>query len=522
MRKLLVIVGLLAILGVSQAQTLVFGGSGLPVSMNAATDGNSLTVMYQVLENLVAVEPGGTELVPGLATEWSSNEDGTVWTFTLREGVTFQDGTPFNAEAVKFNIDRWNDPNFEFGFRDEGVQYEAWGYVFGGFLGDEAAIVTEANAVDEYTLELVLANPMGFLPAALSSSYFGIHSPAAIQEAGADYGTPAVGAVGTGPFQFSEWVDGSQVSLTRSEDYWGEPAGVEQLVFRGIEDPTARLAELQAGSIDIAVNLSPDDAETIAGDANLETVTAEQNLNIGYIGLHQDNSPFESVEVRRAVAHAIDWNELVSAFFGEGAQVASQFIPPGLIGYSEDLEPYAYDPEMAQQLLSEAGSEGGFSTQFWYMPVSRPYFPSAEPVASAAASYLADIGIEAELQTEDWGTYLDDNNTGKFPIYMLGWSADYADPDNFVYTFFGGEEGIRNFGWDNAEVRDLLDQARQEPDEAARAELYGQINQIIYDEVPAIPVVHNPVLNAVRTGVEGFLPSPLGSTVPFSNITKAN
>ena len=92
--------------------------------------------------------------MPGLATEWSSNEDGTVWTFTLREGVTFQDGTPFNAEAVKFNIDRWNDPNFEFGFRDEGVQYEAWGYVFGGFLGDEAAIVTEANAVDEYTLEL--------------------------------------------------------------------------------------------------------------------------------------------------------------------------------------------------------------------------------------------------------------------------------------------------------------------------------------------------------------------------------
>ena len=520
MRKLLMLVALLA-LGLGSAQTLVFGGSGLPVSLNAATDGNSLTVSYQILENLVAVEPGGTELQPGLATEWSSNEDGTVWTLTLREGVTFHDGTPFNAEAAKFNIDRWNDPAFEYGFRDEGVQYEAWGYVFGGFLGDEAAVLSEANVVDETTLELVLSKPMGFLPAALSSSYFGLHSPTAVQEAGADYGTPSVGAVGTGPFQFVEWVDGSQVVLERFENYWGEPAGVERLVFRGIEDPTARLAELQAGSIDIAVNLSPDDAETIANAPNLEVVTAEQNLNIGYIGFHQSNEPLQNLEVRRAIAHAVDWNEVVNAFFGEGAQVASQFIPPGLIGYSEDLEPYAYDPEMAQQLLSDAGFADGFSTQFWYMPVSRPYFPSAEPVASAVASYMADIGIQSELQTEDWGTYLDDNNTGKFPIYMLGWSADYADPDNFVYTFFGAEEGQRNFGWDNQEVTQLLDQARQEPDEAARAELYGQINQLIHDQVPAIPVVHNPVLNAVRSGVEGFEPSPLGSTVPFAAITKS-
>ncbi len=525
MKKLLVVTLLLFLgvgLSVSSAQTLVFGGSGLPVSLDDATDGNSLTAAYQIAENLVSVEPGGTELQPGLATEWSSNEDGTVWTFKLREGVTFQDGTPFNAEAVKFNIDRWNDPDFEYGFRDEGKIYEAWGYVFGGYLGDEAAVVKEAKVIDETTLELDLNKPMGFLPAAMSSSYFGIHSPTAVKKAGADYGQPAVGSVGTGPFQFVEWVDGSQLTLERYPDYWGEPAKVERLVFRGIEDSTARLAELQAGSIDIAVNLSPDDAQTIEDDPNLEAVTADSNLNIGYIGFHQANKPLDNLKVRQAIVHAVDWNEVVNAFFGDGAQVASQFIPPGLLGYSDDLEPYSYDPEMAKQLLSEAGVEGGFSTQMWYMPVSRPYFPSAEPVASAVASYLADIGIQAELQTEDWGTYLDDNNTGKFPIYMLGWSADYADPDNFVYTFFGSQEGVRNFGWDNAKVRNLLDQARQEPDEDTRAELYRQINQIIYDQVPAIPVDHNPVLNAVRTGVEGFTPSPLGSTVPFSTISKSN
>lgn len=519
MRKLLMLLALLA-LGLGSAQTLVFGGSGLPVSLNAATDGNSLTVAYQVLENLVGVEPGGTELIPGLATEWSSNEDATVWTLKLREGVTFQDGTPFNAEAAKFNIDRWNDPAFEYGFRDEGVQYEAWGYIFGGYLGDEAAVLSEVNVINEYTIELVLNQPMGFLPAALSSSYFGLHSPAAVRKAGADYGTPAVGAVGTGPFSFVEWVDGSQVTLERYADYWGEAAGVERLVFRGIEDPTARLAELQAGSIDIAVSLSPDDLETIQGDSNLAVANAESNLNVSYVAFHQSNEPFQDQLIRQAVAHAVDWNEIVAAFFGDNAVVATQFAPPGLLGRDESLQPYEYNPERSRELLAEAGYPDGFSTQLWYMPVSRPYFPSAEPVASAVASYLAEVGIQAELLSEEWGTYLDDYQTGKFPMYLLGWSADFADPDNFLYTFFNGTQQQDYLGWDSPEIADLLVQARQEPDEAARTELYGQINTIIHDQVPSIPVAHNSVLNAVRVGIEGFQPSPLGSTVPFNTITK--
>jgi peptide/nickel transport system substrate-binding protein len=520
MKRSLMVVGTFLALGAAGAQTLVFGGSGLPVSMNSATDGNSLTVMYQVLENLIFVEPGGTELQPGLATEWESSDDGTVWTFTLREGVTFHDGTPFNAEAAKFNFDRWNDPEFEFGFRDEGVQYEAWGYVFGGYLGDEAAVLEEATVVDEYTLELTLSQPMGFLPAALSSSYFGLHSPAAIREAGADYGTPSVGAVGTGPFEFVEWIDGNQVVLERYADYWGEPAGVERLVFRGIEDPTARLAELQAGSIDIAVNLSPDDVVTIENDPNLEVATAESNLNVGYLAMHQSNEPFESQLIRQAVAHAIDWNEIVAAFFGEDAVVATQFVPPGLIGRDESLEPYEYNPERARELLAEAGYPDGFETELWYMPVSRPYFPSPEPIAAAMASYLADVGIQASLMTQDWGTYLDNYQTGAFPMYMLGWSADFADPDNFVYTFFNGTQQQDYLGWNSPEVAQMLEEARQEPDEETRASMYEEINRLIYEAVPSIPVAHNPVLNAVRVGVEGFEPSPLGSTVPFSTVTK--
>lgn len=520
MKKLMLLLAAL-FLGMSHAQTIVFGQSGLPVSLSAATDGNSLIVHYNILENLVGTKPGTAELEPGLAAEWSANEDSTIWTFKLQEGVSFQDGTPLNAEAVKFNIDRWNDPDFEYGFRDQGAVYEAWGYVFGGFKGDDAAMLKEAKVVDDSTIELHLTRPMSFLPAALSATYFGIHSPEAIKKGGADYGTPAVGAVGTGPFKFVSWTDGQDVTLERNDDYWGEPAKIEKLVFRGIEDPTARLAELQAGTIDIAIDLSPDDRETIEGNSDLQVATSDVNLNVGYLAMHQANKPFDNPLVREAVAHAVDWSEIVAAFFGDDAQVASQFIPPGLFGRDENLKPYTYDPELAKQLLSEAGVADGFKTELWYMPVSRPYFPSPEPVASAIASYLADVGIEAELKTQDWGTYLDNYQTGMFPMYMLGWSADYADPDNFDYTFFNGTQQMDYLGWDNPEIADLLIKAREEPDEAARTELYKQINNIIYEAVPSIPVAHNPVLNATRVGIEGFDPSPLGSQVNFAFVTKS-
>ena len=494
MKKLGAVLATLLVLGLGSAQTLVFGGSGLPVSLDDATDGNSLTVAYQILENLVFVEPGGTELEPGLATEWSSNEDGTVWTFALREGVTFHDGTPFNAEAAKFNIDRWNDPAFEYGFRDEGKTYEAWRYVFGGFAGEETAVLQEARVTGEYTLELTLNNPMGFLPAAFSSSYFGINSPTAIQEVGADYGTPAGGAVGTGPFQFVEWVDGTSVTLERYADYWGEPAGVEQLVFRGIEDPTARLAELQAGSIDMAVSLSPDDLETIEGDDSLEVVTATENLNIGYIGLHQANTPLENQQVRQAVAHAVDWNEVVAAFFGEGATVATQFIPPGLVGFRDDLEPYAYDPAQAEQLLGEAGyprgDDGVRFTLTLQVPSGRAYTDSA----LAVGQYLTDVGVQTEVELQDFSAVFVPNLIAHEagPLFVIGsggatWSplydmADIREPDGATnYTEYANPEWFS--GWERlAETRDA----------AAQQEIVNEMLATFYNDPPWLMMYFQP------------------------------
>ncbi len=500
--------GLLA--GMTSAQTLTYARSGLPVTLDSAdsTDGNSLTVSYQITEPLLLFELGSTEVKPGLATEWSANEDSSVWTFKLREGVTFQDGTEFNAEAVKFNLDRWNDPENEYRFADEGKTYTAWGWVFGGPKGE--GVLDSVEVIDDTTVQLNLTQPVGLLPNMIASSYFGLDSPTAVMEAGADYGTPSVGVVGTGPFKFEEWLEGERVVLSAYDNYWGGEVGFDQLVFRGIEDPTARLAELQAGTVDIAVDLGPDDLSVIESDPNLVRVPGP-SLNVGYIAMNQTNEPLGDVRVRQAIAHAVDWQAIVDAFYGGLGIRATEFIPDAFDWARAGVEGYAYDPELARSLLAEAGFPDGFDTELWYMPVSRPYFPTPEPIASTVATYLADVGINAELMTEDWGIYLDDYQTGKFPMYMLGWSPDYGDPDNYLYTFFG-PSAINDLGWDDPEVRDLLNEARQVTGNEARGDLYAQVTQAVYDDVASIPVAHNSVLYAARQRVQNWTPSPLGST----------
>lgn len=521
MKKLALVLMLSAafMLGLVNAQTLTYARSRLPITLDSsdAQDGNSLTVTYQIVENLVQYELGSTALKPGLATEWSANEDSTVWTFKLREGVTFHDGTPFNAEAVKFNLDRWNDPSHPHHYADEGKTYTPWSWVFGGPVGE--GILDVVEIVDDMTVALHMTGPTGLVPSMVAASYFGLDSPTAVMEAGADYGTPSVGAVGTGPFMFSEWLEGERVVLTANQDYWAGTPGVAELVFRGIEDPTARLAELQAGSVDIAVDLNPDDLSVVEGDDSLVRVPGP-SLNIGYLAMHQANTPLDDLRVRQAIAHAIDWEELVAAFYGELGLRATEHIPPAFDWARGGVPAYEYNVEEAQRLLAEAGYPDGFDTELWYMPVSRPYFPAPEPIAAAMASYLAEVGINASLQTEDWGVYLDNYDTGKYPMYMLGWSPDYGDPDNYLYTFFG-PSAADSLGWPSEEALGYLDGAREATDQAVRGDLYNQLNNLVFNDIPSIPVAHNSVLYAATTAVENWTPSPLGSTEQLFLITKA-
>lgn len=502
---------------------LVYGAGGQPVNLTPGniTDGNSIIVQKQIYNYLTGTAPGTTDPVPELATEWNASEDGLTWTFNLREGVTFHDGTDFDAEAVVFNVNRWWDPEFEYGFRDQGNLYEIWTDLFGGFKGTEESTLAAVSAVDPTTVEFQLKEPFAAFPAAIGSGYFGIASPTALQEGGASYGTPSGQAVGTGPFVFEQWRSGDSVTLSKYEDYWEEGLPeADQLVMSFVEDPAARLAQLRAGTLDFTVDLTPDQLPEIESDPNLEAIF-RPSLNVGYLALNPSYEPLSNVEVRQAIAQAINKPEIVQAFWGELGETDGHFTPPSLKEFQgEEVSDYEYEPTAAKEAIAAAGYPDGFDLDLWYMPVSRPYFPNPKPIAEAFASELSQIGINVNLQTKDWGAYLDDRNTAPgFQSFMLGWTGDYGDPDNFLYAHFGPGATQDLGDYQNPELFALLNQARTASEPSEREDLYKQADELIFEEALRIPIVHSQPLLAKRASVTGWTPSPLGSEA-FTTVEK--
>jgi len=505
------------------AGALVYGAGGPPVNLEPGniTDGNSVIAIDQIYNRLTDFKPGTVELEPSLATEWSSSKDGKTWTFKLRSGVKFHDGTDFDAEAVKFNVERWWDAKNPNGYRESGKTYQIWKNFFGGFKGDKNSLVKDVAVVDKSTIKFVLNQPFAAFPSAIGSAYFGMASPAAVKKAGAKYGTPGSLAVGTGPFVFQEWRSGDRIVLQKNPNYWetGAPK-VNQLVIRFVDDPAARLAQLRAGQLDFTVDLTPDQLKEVQGDPNLEAVV-RPSFNVGYLALNPSYEPLSKPEVRRAIAQTINKPAIVQAFWGELGKHDSQFIPPALNwAASDQVKDYEFNPQQAKAMLAKAGYPNGFDLDLWYMPVSRPYFPTPKPIAEAFAADLSAIGIRVKLLTKDWSAYLADRlKPPGFQAFMMGWTGDYGDPDNFYYPHFGPGSTADLGNWKNPKVLELLDQGRASGDKAARAKIYAEVSEILHGEAVRLPIVHSQPLLGKRKNIQGWIPSPLGSE-SFEEISK--
>ncbi len=509
--------------GTAQSGVLIYGSGGQPVNLESGniTDGNSIVVHNQIYNRLIEFKPGTTELQPGLATAWTASPDGKIWTFKLRQGVKFHDGTEFDAEAVKFNVDRWWDKNNPFGYRNAGKTYEIWEQIFGGSKGEPNSLLQNLVVTDKSTIQFVLKQPFAAFPSTIASGYFGIASPTAIKKSAASYGTPAAGAVGTGAFMFKEWRSGDRIVLEKNPNYWnaGFPKS-NQLVMRFITDPAARLAQLRAGQLDFTVDLAPDQKAEIDRDTNL-TAVFRPSFNVGYLALNPTYKPLSDVRVRQAIAHAINRPAIVRAFWGDLAESTPHFIPSTLSwAQSPDLKDYDYNPQKAKELLTQAGYPNGFAMDLWYMPVSRPYFPTPKPIAEAFAADLNAVGIRVSLKTKDWTAYIADRiKPPGYQSFMMGWTGDYGDPDTFYYPHFGAG-GTKDIGsWKNDQVLQLLDQARLTADQSARSKLYAEVDQILHREVVRLPIAHSKPLLVSRRTIDGWLPSPLG-TEPFEAISK--
>ena len=524
--------------------TFVFGAAGDPVMFDPAfaTDGESFRVTRQMYEGLLTNEEGSADLAPALAESYEVSGDGLEYTFSLREGVTFHDGTDFNAEAVCFNFDR--QYNFT-GLAASPAASEYWQNNFGGFAGtpDVPSLYAGCEATDESTAVISLTQTTSRFPAVLALPSFAIQSPTALEQYAADelggngdaltYSEYSLEhPTGTGAFRFDSWDQGNgEVRIVRNDDYWGEPAGVQEIVFRSISDGNTRRQELQAGSIDGYDLVAPADYQELE-DGGFQVLPRDP-FNILYLGINGGNVPgtaanpaLRDVRVRQALAHAIDRGTIVNSLLPEGAEEAIEFIPPTVDGWTDDVTQYEYDPERARQLLTEAGALNTTLRFYYPTDVSRPYLPDPAAMYEVISRNLTDAGFTIEPVSLPWNPdYLDAVSAGQADIHLLGWTGDYNDAYNFIGTFFadaGGGQAKAEFGGFSApEVFAALAAGDAEPDVEARGELYAEANRAIMDYLPAVPVSHSPNALVVADDVQGLVPSPL-SAEDFSPVTIGN
>lgn len=531
---LLVALMVMPIAAQDAATTFVFGDFGNPVQLDGAvvTDGISFRVIRQGCETLTAFEPGTTAVVPALAESWTQSEDGLTWTFKLNEGISFHDGTPFNAEAVVWNFNRWRSTEHPQHYPEQVFEY--YGAQFGGFDGD--SIITNVEATGEYEVTFTISEPMGAFLNNLAMIMFAIHSPTAVESAGADYGTPAVGYSCTGPFKFVSWESDVQTILERNADYWGEfPGNVERIVIRVIPDNAARFAALQAGEIDGFEQPNVEDIEAIEASDSMY-IALRPSFNTLYLAYNWRVQELQNPLVREAISLAINREEIVDAFFVEGAVAANTMHPPTIaVGFNSEIQT-PYDPELAMQKLAEAGYPDGLTEvnilavdesgnvtdevietgplKLYYMPVVRPYNPDGEGIGEAMVSYLQDIGITAELASAgDWSTYLAERSNGNLTgLYQLGWTGDNGDPDNFIGYFYAAADAplAREGFYQNTELATLLQQARVGTDLAERDAQYKEAEAILSTDFARVFVAHGPVPLAFSNRVQGYITSPMG------------
>jgi peptide/nickel transport system substrate-binding protein len=512
--------------------TLVFGASADPVVLDFAliSDGESYRPNLQIYDTLIAQKPGTTELTPSLATSWESDEAGTAWTFHLRQGVKFHDGTPFNADAVCANFERWF--NFEGSFQNASATYY-WQYGFGGgfknpekgAIGPKDSLYKSCEAPDDATAVINLTRPSATILQAMTLGPLSIQSPTAMEKYGANEGEVDADGIfhptgtygtehptGTGPFKFESWTREDRLVLVRNDDYWGEKAKLDKLIFRPIADNAARLQALQTGEIDGYDLVEPQDVPTIEGDDQFQ-ILDRPAFNVAYVGFNIATPPLDDIEVRKAIAYGLDRQAVVDNFYGGRGVVAKEFMPPELPGYADDVTEYPYDPEKAKQTLTDAGYDLPVEIEFWYpTDVTRPYMPDPKRNFEAFQASLEKSGFKVVPKSAPWDPdYLGLNSEGKQPLNLIGWTGDYGDPDNFIGTFFQSDNP--QFGLDKSKVlkpvQDLLDQAEAETDQAKRDSLYEEANRQIMELLPGVPYAHTKPAIAFKATVKGYVPSPV-------------
>lgn len=369
--------------------------------------------------------------------------------------------------------------------------------------------IKSIEAVDRLTVKFTLCYADPAFPSKAAFSAFPINDTAYLEETGGG-GKLVDTPNGTGPYKLDKWTRGSELILTRNDNYWGDPAKTKTLIFRWNAEAAQRLVELQAGTVDGIDNIAPDAFDVVLGDANLQLIE-RPGTNVFYLGMNRDYPPFDNERVRQAFAMAIDKQRIVDNFYPRGSIAATQFMPPSIFGFTPEVTWWEYNPEMAKQILEEEGLLPGFKTTITYRDVVRGYLPTPGVVAQDIQAQLAAIGVEAEIVVMESGAFIDAADAGQLDgFHLLGWGADYPDATNFLDYHFG-QGASAQFGAGFEDIWAALQQAAALSKPEERLPVYVQANELIKQHVPMIPIAHGGSGLAYKADVEGAHASPLSN-----------
>lgn len=453
----------------------------------------SEAVNRMMYENIAKFDPK-LKIVPGLATKWEQSKDGFTWTFYLRKGVKFHDGTPFNAEAVKVFFERMIGPE---------KPSRAGLYV---------PFVNSVEIVDDYTVKINLKTPFAFFLNNLAHSASGIISPTALKTYGKDISRRAVG---TGPFKFVEWVHGDHLTMVRNDDYWGGKAYLDKIVVKTVKEDSARVMMLQSGDAQLIVRIPSEDIPRLEKDPNIKLDSTE-TLRVLYIGINCSKKPFTDVRVRQALNYAVDKEAIVKSLYQGRALVSAGIVPPLATGFFS-VKGYPYDPEKAKKLLAEAGYPKGFKAKLW-SPQGR--YPKDFEMAQAVQQQLKKVGIDCTLDTMEWAVYL--AATRKPPeeneseLFLLGWAPSTAEARWILYPLYTTEQWVpqgnnRSF-YSNKEFDDLVNKFTRATSKAEMDKYLKAAQELLVKEAASIFILVTKETIGMSKKLHGVINSPLELT----------
>ena len=490
------------------ADTITYSLTADPRALDPAyfDDGESAVVACNIYEGLYQYGLKDAKVAPCLAKDLPEiSDDGLIYTITLNEGIKFHDGADFNADAVVKSIERQLEPN-----RNSDMPYAS--FVFGE--AEAGSGVEKVEAVDDYTVKITMrAANAAFVKNLAMALASPIVSPTAA--AAATPGQPIDKPAGTGPYKYVDWTKGAQVVLEANEEYWGDAPKTKNIVFRIIAEGNTRLTSLMNGECDIISSVDPSSADQITSSGF--ELFSEDGMTINYMAFNTESDKCKDQEVRKAIAQAINVEEMVNAIYGDYATVANSVMPLWMAPYDKDVKQTAFDPEAAKKTLADKGITS--LTCITYT-TARPYNQKGgQDLANMIQGYLAKVGVDVSITQYDWTTYKTKVQTDPYDICFYGWTGDNGDPDNFMNLLADTNWSMNVAHWQDEEYKALIAEGLATPDGDERDAIYLKCEQMVAEKQPWVLISHSKNLLGINPKVKDFYYHPTGVAF-FKGVSK--